>query len=128
MAYSSILGADRAPEQPSGRNAQLLGPSDNSDSGSDTIGTYEQDNESTDAFGTGERGAVAGPDVDQIERVRHAEVIVDALKQPYDHLRVYEGRAYRRAEMPGRPLVEVKTGRTVQGPLDSLTPSNPHAT
>lgn len=64
MAYSSILGADRAPQEPSGRGADRLGPSDNSDSGSDAIGTTEAHEESTDAFGTGERGAVAGPDPD----------------------------------------------------------------
>jgi hypothetical protein len=58
MAYSSILGADNAPEQPSGRDAQLLGPSDNSDSGSDTIGTHEAHADS-DAVGTGERASVA---------------------------------------------------------------------
>jgi hypothetical protein len=61
MAYSSILGADPAPQQPSGRDADLLGPSDNSDSGSDTIGTNEAHADS-DARGTGERGAVAGRD------------------------------------------------------------------
>jgi hypothetical protein len=61
MAYSSILGADVAPSHPSGREAELLGPSDNSDSGSDTVGTSEA-HEDSDAGGTGERGAVAGPD------------------------------------------------------------------
>jgi hypothetical protein len=57
MAYSSILGADQAPSQPSGRDAQSLGPSDNSDSGSDAVGTDEMHADS-DASGTGERGAV----------------------------------------------------------------------
>lgn len=61
MAYSSILGADVAPTQPSGREAELLGPSDRSDTGSDTLGTLEPHADS-DAAGTGERGAVAGPD------------------------------------------------------------------
>lgn len=61
MAYSSILGADTAPTHPSGREAELLGPSDNSDSGSDTVGTHEPHADS-DARGTGERGAVAGAD------------------------------------------------------------------
>ena len=64
MAYSSILGGDRAPEEPSGREAELLGPSDNSDSGSDTIGTYEASADSTDSTMTGERGSVAGPEAD----------------------------------------------------------------
>lgn len=61
MAYSSILGADVAPSNPSGRDAELLGPSDNSDSGSDTVGTSEA-HEDSDSVGTGSRGAVAGPD------------------------------------------------------------------
>ena len=61
MAYSSILGADVAPTQPSGREAELLGPSDRSDSGSDTLGTPEAHADS-DSGGTGERGAVAGAD------------------------------------------------------------------
>lgn len=61
MAYSSILGADVAPAQPSGREAELLGPSDRSDSGSDTLGTPAAHTDS-DAGGTGERGVVAGTD------------------------------------------------------------------
>ena len=61
MAYSSILGGDSAPSVPSGREAELLGPSDNSDSGSDTIGTSEA-HEDSDSRGTGERGVVAGAD------------------------------------------------------------------
>jgi hypothetical protein len=61
MAYSSIMGADQAPAQPSGRSSDLLGPSDNSDSGSDATGTQEVHGDS-DSVGTGERGAVAGPD------------------------------------------------------------------
>jgi hypothetical protein len=61
MAYSSILGADTAPSQPGGRGADLLGPSDNSDSGSDAIGTYEALADS-DSVGTGERGSVTPGD------------------------------------------------------------------
>ena len=61
MAYSSIMGADKAPTNPSGRDSDLLGPSDNSDSGSDTIGTSEA-HEDSDSRGTGERGVVAGAD------------------------------------------------------------------
>ncbi|WP_427914469.1 hypothetical protein ACPWT1_05945 [Ramlibacter sp. MMS24-I3-19] len=61
MAYSSILGGERAPAQPSGRSSDLLGPSDNSDSGSDALGTRELHADS-DGPGTGERGGVYGPD------------------------------------------------------------------
>jgi hypothetical protein len=57
MAYSSILGADTAAAHPSGRDSASLGPSDNSDSGSDAIGTFEAQADS-DSVGTGERGAV----------------------------------------------------------------------
>jgi hypothetical protein len=63
MAYSSILGADKAPTQASGRDSDALGPSDNSDSGSDAIGTGEIHGDS-DAAGTGERGAVFGADAE----------------------------------------------------------------
>ncbi len=61
MAYSSILGADKAPAVPSGRGSDLLGPSDNSDSGSDALGTSEIHGDS-DSVGTGERGVVSGAD------------------------------------------------------------------
>lgn len=61
MAYSSILGGDPAPTHPSGRDADLLGPSDNSDSGSDAVGTHEAHADS-DAVGTGERGSVTPGD------------------------------------------------------------------
>jgi len=74
MATSSILGADRAPGQADGRDVELLGPSDTSDSGSDVQGELDladpQDPDRTlfgnkqtglasdsDAGGTGERGA-----------------------------------------------------------------------
>lgn len=61
MAYSSIMGADNAPELPEGRDAKSLGPSDNSDSGSDTLGTHEAHADS-DSAGTGERGSVGADD------------------------------------------------------------------
>ncbi len=73
MAYSSILGADVAPAQPSGRDADLLGPSDNSDSGSDAIGTSELHADS-DSGGTGERGAVAGKDA-----IEGADILPDQV-------------------------------------------------
>jgi hypothetical protein len=57
MAYSSILGAETAPTNPEGRDSERLGPSDSSDSGSDTLGTAEAHADS-DMSGTGERGSV----------------------------------------------------------------------
>jgi hypothetical protein len=59
MAHSSILGGDRAAIQPSGRGADLLGPSDSSDSGSDAMGELgpDQMDSDTDRNGTGERAS-----------------------------------------------------------------------
>ncbi len=85
MAYSSITGADTAPVQSSGRDAEALGPSDNSDSGSDTVGTYEAHADS-DAMGTGERGSVtrregkAGADIlpDRVVRAGDGDGFAEA--------------------------------------------------
>ena len=41
MATSSILGGERAPITPKGTDAESLGPSDSSDSGSDVSGVNE---------------------------------------------------------------------------------------
>jgi len=41
MATSSILGGERAPITPKGTDAESLGPSDSSDSGSDASGTND---------------------------------------------------------------------------------------
>jgi hypothetical protein len=76
MARSSILGGERAATQPAGRDADALGPSDSSDSGSDIQGqpsleTYgDRDDRlgaahadrgsDSDAAGTGERGSALG--------------------------------------------------------------------
>lgn len=70
MATSSILGGSKAPEEISGKDLQALGPSDNSDSGSDAVGAYGDDELSSDsdAVGTGERASVGSgsdhPDAD----------------------------------------------------------------
>jgi hypothetical protein len=92
MATSSILGGDRAATRPEGRDTDLLGPSDSSDSGSDVqnergfdaldpgeIGGDRADLQAdSDAGGTGERAAavhdtdiVEGADVapDRVETV-----------------------------------------------------------
>jgi hypothetical protein len=61
MSYSSLMGADTAPAIPSGRSGDLLGPSDNSDSGSDAVGSSEVHGDS-DSSGTGERGEASGLD------------------------------------------------------------------
>jgi hypothetical protein len=59
MATSSILGGDWAPRRPGGTDVASLGPSDSTDSGSDTRGAFDDDELSsdTDAEGTGERSS-----------------------------------------------------------------------
>ena len=55
MATSSILGGDPLPRHVRGKDTNALGPSDNSDSGSDAQGAYGTDELSSDsdAEGTG---------------------------------------------------------------------------
>ena len=61
MATSSILGGAELPPEVSGKDTRSLGPSDNSDNGSDTLGAYgDEIGSDTDASGTGERASI-GP-------------------------------------------------------------------
>ena len=78
MATSSILGGSKAPEEISGKDLQALGPSDNSDSGSDAVGAYGDDELSSDsdAVGTGER-ASAGLGRNQPD----ADILPDHIEQ-----------------------------------------------
>ena len=78
MATSSILGGSLSPEEISGKDIQALGPSDNSDSGSDAVGAYSDDEltSSSDAAGTGERASV-DPDIEQND----ADILPDQIKQ-----------------------------------------------
>jgi len=70
MATSSILGGSAPPPEISGKDIHSLGPSDNSDSGSDAIGAYGEDElaSDSDAVGTGERASIGAqggkPDAD----------------------------------------------------------------
>jgi hypothetical protein len=66
MATSSILGGDAVEQQHSGTGTGLLGPSDSTDSGSDTVGTLGSDefDSDSDRFGTGERAGVDTHDGD----------------------------------------------------------------
>ncbi len=89
MATSSILGGDRAPLNPSGRDTDALGPSDSSDSGSDVQGERGFDalddgqiggdradlRSDSDASGTGERGSA----VNDSEIVEGADIAPDRI-------------------------------------------------
>lgn len=107
MATSSILGGTAAPQRPRGTGADLLGPSDSSDSGSDVQGErslatdtddggagalpVELDSD-TDSTGTGERGAAAGTeprDGDDIlpnRIIRTSDALDDADRLEVDEL------------------------------------------
>lgn len=98
MAYSSILGADPAPSQPSGRDADLLGPSDNSDSGSDAVGTHEAHADS-DAFGTGERGSVTPGDL-----VEGGDIMPDRI------VRAGSGEGFPEEDVDGREYTDIDAG------------------
>lgn len=104
MAYSSILGADPAPSQPSGRDADLLGPSDNSDSGSDTVGTHEAHADS-DAVGTGERGSVTPGDA-----VEGGDIMPDRI------VRAGSGEGFPEADVDGREYTDIDA----REPLDDV--------
>lgn len=78
MATSSILGGALLPEEISGKDIHALGPSDNSDSGSDAIGAYSEDElaSDTDSSGTGERASVE-PNLEQTD----ADILPDPIQQ-----------------------------------------------
>lgn len=98
MAKSSILGGERAAVQPSGRGADLLGPSDSSDSGSDAMGELgpDQMDSDTDRNGTGERASAdmrdsgSGLDIlpDRVDRASRGGI--DAADLGVDQLQVDE--------------------------------------
>lgn len=78
MATSSILGGSQVPEEVSGKDIHALGPSDNSDSGSDAVGAYGDDElaSDSDAAGTGERASI-DPGRDHTD----ADVMPDHIEQ-----------------------------------------------
>jgi len=77
MATSSIFGGLHVPEHVRGKDTNALGPSDNSDSGSDAQGAYGDDEMSSDsdAVGTGER-ASAGAGMDPSD----ADILPDHIE------------------------------------------------
>ena len=110
MSQSSILGGERAPQQARGRDAETLGPSDTSDSGSDIQGAsrLKTDTEEgemggstpvdgasdSDSMGTGERaeavpeGARDGADIapDRIARSKDALDSADSITDNDDDI------------------------------------------
>lgn len=87
MTNSSILGGQRPPEHIFGKDTNALGPSDNSDSGSDAQGAYGTDEMSSDsdAEGTGERASV-GPGLEVFD----ADIMPDHIEGPPDDMALGE--------------------------------------
>jgi hypothetical protein len=112
MAYSSILGADKAPLQPSGRDAELLGPSDSSDSGSDALGTAELHADS-DTTGTGERGSVTpgeGREGGDILPDRVVRLGADGGLQEDDEDALASGEGFPAADPDAREFTDLDAG------------------
>jgi hypothetical protein len=95
VSNSSILGGERAAARARGRDADALGPSDSSDSGSDVQGERATpiDGESpgelgalpvhrsgdSDASGTGERGSATGDDADDAADILPDRIATDPI-------------------------------------------------
>ena len=92
MTSSSFLGGQRLPEHIKGKDTNALGPSDNSDSGSDAQGAYGTDEMSSDsdAEGTGER-ASAGSGLDACD----ADIMPDHIEGPPGELEFEEDAEYQ---------------------------------
>ena len=105
MAYSSVLGAGPAPTQPSGRDSDALGPSDRSDTGSDTYGTVE-DRADSDSSGTGERGAVVGADA-----VEGGDILPDRV------VNLADGEGFPEADPDGMEFTDLDNEATDEGDL-----------
>lgn len=120
MATSSLLGidADNLPPAHSATGIDSLGPSDASDSGSDSAGAYSDEPDSdTDRFGTGERSS-ADPDEHPLSHdilPDHIESL--AVGDDADVADSTDGDADLDAEAgaaPERPAPDQRTGRNTR--------------
>lgn len=138
MGQSSLLGTSKAPTEAMGRDTRALGPSDNSDSGSDTVGVADapgtdpflpvdlaladeaqhplesragaRAGADTDAAGTGERRSAADDPGDRAG----ADISVD---------RIIEAPNAHHAEDPGMDVMD-HTG-AARGALDGAMATDP---
>ena len=78
MATSSILGGTPVAAPVTGKDTDALGPSDNSDSGSDAQGAYGDGemHSDSDSVGTGER-ATAGDGLEEVD----ADILPDHIEK-----------------------------------------------
>ena len=75
MSQSSILGGDRAPQQARGRDAEALGPSDTSDSGSDIQGSTRLKTDTPEGEMGGATPVDPGSDTDSMGSGERAEAV-----------------------------------------------------
>jgi len=99
MGHSSLVGTDKAPRRPKGTDEQALGPSDNTDSGSDTLGadtlpaadpgepvdvTLNRDQAVAPIEGTGEDSDDTEPSDIDVDRIIEAPDSVEHVRDVAD--------------------------------------------
>ena len=84
MSQSSILGGDRAPQQARGRDAEALGPSDTSDSGSDIHGSRRLKTDTPEGEMGGATPVDPGSDTDSMGSGERAEAVPEGARDGAD--------------------------------------------
>jgi hypothetical protein len=84
MSQSSILGGDRAPQQARGRDAETLGPSDSSDSGSDIQGASRLKTDAEEGRLGGATPVDNDSDSDSMGTGEHAEAVPEGARDGAD--------------------------------------------
>ena len=84
MARSSIMGGERAPQQAKGRNADSLGPSDTSDSGSDIHGARRLKTDTPEGEMGGATPVDPGSDTDSMGSGERAEAVPEGARDGAD--------------------------------------------
>jgi hypothetical protein len=126
MATSSILGGSIPPEQLiPGKDTQSLGPGDSSDTGSDTLGAYSEEElaSDSDAAGTGERAGVVGderPDADILpDRAVDESDLLEGSEEDEDLEALAEGG--RDGEEDGKERERPRAAAGVENVADIVT-------
>ena len=84
MSTSSLLGAERAPQQARGRDAEALGPSDTSDSGSDIVGATRLKTDAEEGELGGATPVALDSDSDAMGTGEHAEAVPEGARDGAD--------------------------------------------
>lgn len=84
MSQSSITGGERAPKQAEGRSADVLGPSDTSDSGSDIQGATRLKTSAEEGELGGATPIARGSDSDSMGTGERAEAVPEGVRDGAD--------------------------------------------